>query len=328
MNKKNGFTLVELLTVITILGIVVVFLIAANMGILGKSKDKIEELALKQFYDGGKLYLADIDNGLYGYTFAVDEVVGTFDYIGKNYRVMLDYEEDESRVLKANVNSLSEAVTYFANFDAKPESYKQQYYTNAQLEIDTFGGQKTTTCDSYSAILEKIDNAGKIQDVYIWCKYYQIDDTLTSDVDESSIANVKIVQLKKCVDKTSQSGAIIGGQTESSYCTKFSDSYFEDATVQYLQGNMIYGYEARLYMAGSHLKNDATPENNFFTITAWDLSRLGYYNDGKCDYDKDSDERKCRIKKDEKLRAIIKYKYSENGMFILSDGYEVKREVN
>ena len=321
--KKNGFTLVELLTVITILGIVVVFLIGANLGILGGAKDKIDELALKQFYDGGKLFLADIDNGLYGYTFAVDERIGTFNYIGNKFRVMLDYPEDEtsSQIKTVSFTKMSDAVSYFADNNHTQD----RYYTHAQLEIDTFAGIKQTTCDSYSVIVEK-KTGDKIDDVYIWCKYHLIDDTLTTDVDESSMSNVKIIKLSNCIKKVNGgNGAIIGGQTESSYCTKFSDSYFTEATVQYLQGNMIYGYEARLYMTGTHLGNNGAQIPNFFTITAWDLSRLGYYNDGKCDYDLASDERKCRVKKDEKLEARIKTMYSENKTAVLSDGYEVKR---
>ena len=322
--KKNGFTLVELLTVITILGVVVVFLIGANLGILGGARDKIDDLALKQFYDGGKLFLADIDNGLYGYTFAIDERIGTFNYIGNKFRVMLDYAEDEdsSKIKTVSFTKMSDAVSYFAN----ENNTASQYYTKAQLEVDTFAGIKATTCDSFSVIVEK-KTGDKIDDIYIWCKYHPIDDTLTTDVDESTImSNVKIIKLSNCIKKVNGgSGAIIGGQTESSYCTKFSDSYFTEATVQYLQGNMIYGYEARLYMTGTHLNNEGTQTPNFFTITAWDLSRLGYYNDGKCDYNLASDERKCRVKKEEKLEARIKTIYSDNKATVLSDGYEVKR---
>ena len=42
MNKKNGFTLVELLTVITIIGAIMVFIIAANMGLLSGSKNAFQ----------------------------------------------------------------------------------------------------------------------------------------------------------------------------------------------------------------------------------------------------------------------------------------------
>ena len=336
MNKKNGFTLVELLTVLLIMGAIVVFIIAANMGLLSGSKRKIEEYAKKQFIDGAKLYLADIDNGLYGYTFASctpgsegcnangeGERIGTFNYPSNNFRVMLDNPADETtaKIKTVSYENIENLVPYFANSNNTVASYQ----TTARLEVDNYGGQMATACDSGSVITVRKDDAGKIKHVYIWCKYKQLDDALTSEY-EGQFANVKIIMLKKCKERK-DSANMIGGQTTASYCTQFTDSYFEQAWVRYLAGNMIYGYEARLYM---------TDNKNSFTLTAEDLGRIKYYVDGKCDYSKiinlrdnnkfedaKAEERKCRIPLSTKLHArIVTEEMQEGDAYVKVSGYD------
>ncbi len=315
MNKKNGFTLVELLTVITIIGAIIVFIIAANMGILSGSKKKIEELAMKQFIDGAKLFLADIDNGLYGYTFATEgEYIGSFTYPSKNFRVMLENSADESTVGEASFSTIAGARTYFATHTLAG--------TVNGFEVDNYGGQTATACLNGSVIMKKMKD-GKIEDVYIWCQYRQLDNVLTHDVNEGSFANVKIVKLTKCQERHNP-GTIIGGQTGSSTCTQLNDSYFESATVQYLPGNMIYGYEARLYMNGTFKDANGRDHQNSFVLTAEYLSSLGYYVDGKCTYGIVEQEKKCRVPKETRVYARIKTEKSSGGgsTYISSSGYE------
>lgn len=61
--NKNGFTLVEVLAVLTILGVVMVLAIPGLLNVLGDSKGKISEYELANLIDAGKYYLIDIDEG-------------------------------------------------------------------------------------------------------------------------------------------------------------------------------------------------------------------------------------------------------------------------
>ena len=337
--KKNGFTLVELLTVILILGALVVFVIGANLAIMRGSREKIEEIAMKQLNDGGKLFLADIDQGLYGYYFPLDDQIGSFTYPGTTkHRIMLDNANDEAKAVDwvnytsddHTVNNSNAAAVLNKNWDL--EDPTGRYTTDSRLEIDTYGGQQETQCDSGSIInikrKSRTDNT--ITDIFILCKYVQTDDVLTEQI-ESESNQQKIIRLSECQKTANPNQAtIIGGQMAQTYCTKLTDSYFGKIEVQYLPGYMIYGYEARAYMAGTY-----NGVYNRFRISASFLAERGYYVDGKCNYDKidlehpDDPEtvkerKKCRVDPTTLLDLRIKTRTNEKGTTYLSDGYEVE----
>lgn len=62
MNKKNGFTLVELLAVISILGVVLILFLPSMMNLYNKSKKNMRELNEKSIIDAGKMYAVDLDS--------------------------------------------------------------------------------------------------------------------------------------------------------------------------------------------------------------------------------------------------------------------------
>lgn len=63
MKNKNGFTLVELLAVISILAILIVATVPTVLDILGKSKQTLNEYDRETLVDSAKYYITDIDLG-------------------------------------------------------------------------------------------------------------------------------------------------------------------------------------------------------------------------------------------------------------------------
>lgn len=65
--KKNGFTLVEVLAVISILGVVMVFVVPNLISAFYKSRDILSDYEKNTIIDAGKMYIEDIDAGLKTY---------------------------------------------------------------------------------------------------------------------------------------------------------------------------------------------------------------------------------------------------------------------
>ncbi len=63
MKKNKGFTLVELMAVITIMGVLVVLLIPVIFNIFGIAKKALKDIDKKALIDGVKLYANDMING-------------------------------------------------------------------------------------------------------------------------------------------------------------------------------------------------------------------------------------------------------------------------
>ena len=59
MNKK-GFTLVELLVVVVVLGLIAIVLVPIIQDALNKSKNKINSINIKQVEDAGKIVAEEI----------------------------------------------------------------------------------------------------------------------------------------------------------------------------------------------------------------------------------------------------------------------------
>lgn len=63
MKNRNGFTLVELLAVISILAILIVIAVPTVLDILGKSRKILNEYDRDSLLDAAKYYITDIDIG-------------------------------------------------------------------------------------------------------------------------------------------------------------------------------------------------------------------------------------------------------------------------
>lgn len=67
MNKKNGFTLVELLAIISILGVVMILVLPTVLDVFFKTKNLLDDNTKKTIVDSAKMYLTDIDLGTISY---------------------------------------------------------------------------------------------------------------------------------------------------------------------------------------------------------------------------------------------------------------------
>lgn len=69
MKKSNGYTLVELLAIISIIGAVIILFIPMMLNSLGNAKKMLGEYDLEGLEDAGKMYVTDLDNGIKTYTY-------------------------------------------------------------------------------------------------------------------------------------------------------------------------------------------------------------------------------------------------------------------
>ena len=60
--KKNGFTLVELLAVIVLLGLIIVIVMTNGFGVLNKAKGGINQIEEDNLIEAAKVFLVDVDN--------------------------------------------------------------------------------------------------------------------------------------------------------------------------------------------------------------------------------------------------------------------------
>ena len=62
MKDKNGFTLMELLAVIVILGLIIIIAVPSVMNIMKTAKDKLSDYDKEALIDAAKFYITDVDN--------------------------------------------------------------------------------------------------------------------------------------------------------------------------------------------------------------------------------------------------------------------------
>lgn len=62
--KRNGFTLVELLAVISILGLLIVIVATRGFGAFNKAKESINEIEENNLLEAARTFLVDVDNDL------------------------------------------------------------------------------------------------------------------------------------------------------------------------------------------------------------------------------------------------------------------------
>lgn len=71
--KNKGFTLVELLAVISVMGVVMILVVPTMLRALGNSKKLLNQYDMQGVEDAGKMYVNDMDEGLRNYTYTGSE---------------------------------------------------------------------------------------------------------------------------------------------------------------------------------------------------------------------------------------------------------------
>lgn len=127
MRNNKGFTLVEILAVITILGIIIIFALPVALDTIGKSRNQLNEYTRKNIADTAKMYFMDIvekvdpDNKYYT---VKDDVVFTSNITGKEYKngdSIFGYDFLLYALLKSNPNMDSEYIT---SLESNAEQFK------------------------------------------------------------------------------------------------------------------------------------------------------------------------------------------------------------
>ena len=69
MKSKNGFTLVEVLAVISILGVVMVLLVPTMLQTFYGAKGMLDDFVIEDIEDAAKMWITDYDLGTFKYTY-------------------------------------------------------------------------------------------------------------------------------------------------------------------------------------------------------------------------------------------------------------------
>lgn len=137
MKNRNGFTLVEVLAVISILGVVMILLVPTMLQTFYDAKGMLDDYVVEDIKDAAKMWITDYDLGVYKYKYtgATTTINGT-EY--KNGDLMTPYDFKvyaiENKGVKVTVKELVEGGYY--DDDCKYAGTKIKYK-------DTDGIEKT-----------------------------------------------------------------------------------------------------------------------------------------------------------------------------------------
>lgn len=90
--KNKGFTLVELLAVISIMGVVMIIFIPMTLNALKNGKKLLNEYSVGEVEEAGKLYITDLDEGIVDYTYTGDESVEVLGHTYQNGDTISGYD--------------------------------------------------------------------------------------------------------------------------------------------------------------------------------------------------------------------------------------------
>lgn len=152
MKNNKGFTLVEILAVISLLGVIMVLIIPGILNLVGDSKKRINELEKKDIMESGKLYLISIDenktkyNDLSGYDFK--KYMAENGYITVSLENLIDLKYYDENCISKICRRISAA---------KKDPKKEKVECNIKLSIDLKTQDGFLVSSGYNASLEGKD---------------------------------------------------------------------------------------------------------------------------------------------------------------------------
>lgn len=84
MKNNKGFTLIEILAVLSVLALVAVLIVPAFLDAFSGARSKLKKFDEDALIDAGKMYVTDLDNGSKEYTY--NETAPLNDLNGHNYK--------------------------------------------------------------------------------------------------------------------------------------------------------------------------------------------------------------------------------------------------
>lgn len=115
--KNKGFTLVEMLAVISVLGVVSIFLIPAMLNAFGTARKEISKEQEKIVLDAAKMYITDIDLGVTSYKLPKDAVINDISYQAGDSITGYDFKKYviDNNGINVDVKTLVELGLYDKN---------------------------------------------------------------------------------------------------------------------------------------------------------------------------------------------------------------------
>lgn len=169
-SARKGFTLVELMIVIAIIGILAAVLYPSLMGYLERTRDTNRQQAMNQVGTALGTYFADMNAypSPTGTTKCLDDIKGALEGTGKAVQYLKTLPKDP----KAASNKIENCASGYAYFNLKDTSAymvgaKMEVVTNGNMALDTaVAGKATfkdlmtnsatkTVADAQGALLEK-----------------------------------------------------------------------------------------------------------------------------------------------------------------------------
>ena len=177
--KKKGFTLVELLATIVILGILIAIIIFVATGIIRRSKEKSYKVTINEIEKNTNNYLIENNNRLF---FLTNNEKG-YEYQCVTVENLVDYGYLGNDVINSNVSNDSKAALgdyIYIERDSKTKSVTKTLYTKTNPEyIDTCAKAVNALGDIIFASSPSFNEWSKYKDVTITYRLRNLNDKRT-----------------------------------------------------------------------------------------------------------------------------------------------------
>ena len=154
MKDKNGFTLPEVLTVITIMSVIIILTTSIAVRMLDQTKKKISDMDRKSLIESAKVYAEDLDKGNTSYT--LNETITIND---KTYNKDTEVKGYTFKEIINNKKSIPVKTDYL---------YEHKYLENSYETCKT--ENNVTTCnlkEKYQNCTINLEFETSIQDGYV-----------------------------------------------------------------------------------------------------------------------------------------------------------------
>ena len=257
--KKDGFTLVELLAVIVILGVLALIITISTRTTINNSKTKLSQIQIQKVEESAKIYY--LNEGVNEAFYDIDE---SKTCVNVSYLIENDYlEENEIKDPKDNSNILGSVKIIYKNKKYKYEYQNTEcnhsdYFVSVDavcdLVSDVDSSDSVTPGDKYQCKVKEKMEAGFEDGYYFYVlSYNDKEGNITEDIEEAETLNL-IMERNMYYDSTNDIGMVATSSNSNVawYSTISSHQYGPVTAMTYLHNatkdwdnipNMIMNYE-------------------------------------------------------------------------------------